>query len=149
MSRNRNPELVIAEALALLEERAKYGDALTCPSAVRDWLRLRLAQSEREEFACVFLSAQHRVIDFDVLFQGTLTQTSVFPREVVKAALKCNAAAVILAHNHPSGVAEPSQADLAITETLKRALALVDVKVLAHIVIGGMAALSFAQRGLL
>ena len=149
MSRKRNPELVIAEALSLLEERAKYGDALTSPSAVRDWLRLRLAQSEREEFACVFLSAQHRVIDFSVLFQGTLTQTSVFPREVAKAALKCNAAAVILAHNHPSGVAEPSQADLAITETLKRALALVDVKVLDHIVIGGMVAISFAERGLL
>ena len=149
MSCKRNPELVIAEALALLEERAKYGDVLTSPSTVRDWLRLRLAQSEREEFACVFLNAQHRVIELEVLFQGTLTQTSVFPREVVKAALKHNAAAVIFAHNHPSGVAEPSQADQILTETLKRALALVDVKVLDHIIIGGVVAMSFAERGLL
>lgn len=149
MSCRRNPELVIAEALALLEKRAKCGDVLTNPGTMRDWLRLRLGQSEREEFACIFLSAQHRVIEFDVLFQGTLTQTSVFPREVVKAAPKHNVAAVIFAHNYPSGVSEPNQADQTITETLKRALALVDAKVLDHIVLGGVVAMSFAERGLL
>lgn len=142
-------DALVAGALRVLEERARYGDALASPAAVRDWLRLRLAAEERELFACAFLDAQHRVIEFEVLFQGTLTQTSVFPREVVKAALRHNAAAVIFAHNHPSGVAEPSQADQILTETLSRALALVDVKVADHFVVAVGASCSFAERGLL
>jgi len=149
MSRKRDPDAVIAQALALLEERAKYSDALASPTATRDWFRLRLALAQREQFACAFLDAQHRVIEFEVLFAGTLTQTSVYPREVVKAALKHNAAAVIFAHNHPSGFAEPSQADQLLTETLRRALALVDVKVLDHIIVGRAVVMSFAERGLL
>ena len=140
---------IIARALALLEDRARYGDALTSPAAVRDYLRLSLAGREREIFAAVFLDAQHRVIAFTELFAGTLTQTSVYPREVVKAALAVNAGAVIFAHNHPSGSPEPSAADQALTETLRRALALVDVRVLDHFIVGGAALTSFAERGLI
>lgn len=143
-------DTVVAGALRILEERAKYHrEPLASPSAVRDYLRLRLSGLEHEVFIAVWIDAQHRVIDFEELFRGTLTQTAVFPREVVKAALRHNAAAVIFAHNHPSGVAEPSQADQLITETLRQALALVDVKVLDHFVVGGASAMSFAERGLL
>ena len=140
---------IIEQALRLLEQRARAGDSMSSPQAVRDWLRLRLANEQRELFVAVWVDAQHRVIEFDVLFAGTLNQTSVFPREVVKAALARNAAGVIFAHNHPSGVAEPSQSDQILTENLKRALALVDVKVLDHFVVGGAVAMSFAERGLL
>jgi DNA repair protein RadC len=108
-----------------------------------------LAGKDHEVFVAVFLDAQHRVIDAEELFQGTLTQTSVYPREVVKASLRWNAAAVIFAHNHPSGVAQPSQADELLTRNLKDALALVDVKVLDHFIIAGNASISFAERGLL
>ena len=97
----------------------------------------------------ILLDAQHRVLSVDELFRGTLTQTSVYPREVVKVALRANAAAVIFAHNHPSGVAQPSQADELLTRTLKDALALVDVKVLDHFIVAGTSILSFAERGLL
>ena len=143
-------DTIVAGALRILEERAKYNrDVLASPSAVRDYLRLRLSSLEHEVFACVWLDAQHRVIAFDELFRGTLTQTSVYPREVVKSALRHNAAGVIFAHNHPSGVAEPSQADQILTDTLKRALALVEVKVLDHFIVGGAIGLSFAERGLL
>jgi DNA repair protein RadC len=100
-------------------------------------------------FVCIFLDAQHRVIACDELFRGTLAQTSVYPREVVKAALAHNAAAVILAHNHPSGVAEPSRADELLTQSLKQALALVDVRTLDHFIVAGNALVSFAERGLL
>jgi len=140
---------VIEKALAILEKRAKYGCALTSPGAVRDYLRLALAGLEHEVFMVVHLDAQHRVVAAEELFRGTLTQTSVYPREVVKAALRANAAAVIFAHNHPSGVAQPSQADELLTRNLKDALALVDVKVLDHFVVAGPQALSFAERGLL
>ena len=132
-----------------LAESMAAGDALTSPEAVRSFLRLTLAERPHEVFMAVMLDAQNRVIASEELFQGTLTQTSVFPREVVKCALKHNAAAIIFAHNHPSGVAEPSQADQVLTETLKRALALVDVKVLDHFIVGRGAAMSFAERGLL
>ena len=104
---------------------------------------------EHEVFVCVFLDSQNRVIACEELFRGTLAQTSVYPREVVKAALAHNAAAVIFAHNHPSGVAEPSRADELLTQALKQALALVDVKVLDHFVVAGAGAVSFAERGLL
>ncbi len=142
-------EAVISAAMRILEERAKHQCALSSPASVRDYLRLALMGKEREEFWCVYLDAQHRVIAFESLFAGTLTQTSVYPREVVKYSLVHNAAAVIFAHNHPSGVAEPSRADELLTQALKQALALVDVKVLDHFIVAGAAGLSFAERGLL
>ena len=142
-------ERVIERALAILEKRARAGSALTSPGAVRDYLRLAIGSREHEIFVCVWLDAQHRVLKFEEAFRGTLTQTSVYPREIVKAALAANAAAVIFAHNHPSGVAQPSQADELLTRNLKDALALVDVKVLDHFIIAGNASISFAERGLL
>jgi DNA repair protein RadC len=119
------------------------------PQAVRDYLKLQLADLAHEVFAVLFLDAQHRLIAYEPLFRGTLTQTSVYPREVLKRALDHNAAAVLLAHNHPSGVAEPSRADEYLTQTLKTALALVDVRVLDHFVVGRGEIASFAERGLL
>lgn len=119
------------------------------PQHVEDYLRLRLGAREVEVFAVLFLDAQHRLIELNEMFQGTLTQTSVYPREVVRHALKLGAAAVILAHNHPSGVAEPSRADEFLTQSLKSALAMVDVRVLDHFVVGSAGVVSFAQRGLL
>jgi len=119
------------------------------PQVVKDYLAVRLGGQEREVFAVVFLDSQHQVIDYREMFFGTLSQTSVHPREVVKAALSLNAGAVILAHNHPSGVPEPSRADEMLTQSLKATLATVDVRVLDHIVIGGGKAVSFAERGLL
>jgi DNA repair protein RadC len=133
----------------LLLEKAKAASALTSPGAVRDYLRLSLASREHEVFVCIWLDAQHRVLDADELFRGTLTQTSVYPREVVKKALRVNAAAVIFAHNHPSGVAQPSQADELLTRNLKEALSLVEVRVLDHFIVAGSQAISFAERGLL
>lgn len=125
-------------------------DMLTSPGQVRDWLRLKLATRPHEVFMALWLDAQNRLLKADELFVGTLTQTSVYPREVVKAALGHNAAAVILAHNHPSGLAEPSRADEMLTRSLKEALAMVDVKLLDHfIVAGNTPPLSFAERGLL
>jgi DNA repair protein RadC len=132
-----------------LRERLERGAALGSPQAVRDYLRLKLQGRPHEVFVGVFLDTQNRVLAVEELFRGTLTQTSVYPREVVKRALALNAAALIFAHNHPSGVAEPSRADEALTQTLKRALALIDVAVLDHFVIGGDGATSFAERGLL
>ena len=131
---------------ALREELAQR-DALNSPRAVQDYLRLTLAALPAEVFYVLFLDAQHRLIAAEEMFRGTLTQTSVYPREVVKQALRRNSAAVILAHNHPSGVAEPSRADELLTQTLKSALDLVDIKVLDHLVIAGNVAWSFAERG--
>jgi len=124
-------------------------DALNSPGAVRDYLRLAISGREHEVFVCLWLDAQHRVIKSEELFRGTLTQTSVYPREVVKAGLRNNAAAVIFAHNHPSGAAQPSQADELLTRNLKESLALVEIKVLDHFVVAGNQAISFAERGLL
>lgn len=132
-----------------LKDELRAGGALTSPGAVRDYLRLAIADREHEVFVCLWLDAQHRVLHFEELFRGTLTQTSVYPREIVKAGLRANAAAVIFAHNHPSGAAQPSQADELLTRNLKDALALVEVKVLDHFVVAGNQALSFAERGLL
>jgi len=132
-----------------LDEKLRQGESLTSPGAVRDYLRLALGGRAHEVFVCIWLDAQHRVISFEEPFRGTLTQTSVYPREIVKAALAANAAAVIFAHNHPSGAAQPSQADELLTRSLKEALALVDVKVLDHFIVAGNHALSFAERGLL
>jgi DNA repair protein RadC len=123
------------------------GDALTSPTAVRDYLRLILRSKEYEVFCCVFLDTQNRVLAVEELFRGTLTQTSVYPREIIKRALAHNAAALILAHNHPSGVAEPSQADRLLTRKLADALALVDVRVLDHFIVAGASSLSFMESG--
>ena len=149
MDRTMTEDEVIAAAIRILEKHVREGDCLASPQAVREYLRLRIGDREREVFVVVMLDAQHRVIAIEELFAGTLTQTSVYPREVVKCALRHNAAALVLAHNHPSGVAEPSQADQILTQTLQRALALVDVKVLDHFIVARGAALSFAERGLL
>jgi DNA repair protein RadC len=132
-----------------LREEISARDVLSSPRAVRDYLRLVFAGRQHEVFVVLLLDAQHRVIACEELFRGTLTQTSVYPREVVKCALRHNAAAVIFAHNHPSGVAEPSHADEILTRSLKSALGLVDVQVLDHFVVAGPATTSFAERGLL
>jgi len=142
-------EAVIELARRSIGEGLKEKSALTSPGAVRDYLRLALGGRPHEVFVCLWLDAQHRVIDFEEAFRGTLTQTSVYPREIVKAALARNAAAVIFAHNHPSGAAQPSQADELLTRNLKEALALVEVKVLDHFIVAGNQAISFAERGLL
>jgi DNA repair protein RadC len=119
------------------------------PQRVKDYLRLQLGHLNYEVFAVLFLDAQHHLIQLEEMFRGTLTQTSVYPREVVKRALELHAGAVILAHNHPSGVAEPSRADESLTRTLASALELVDVRVLDHLVVGRPDVVSFAERGLL
>ncbi len=140
-------QAVLEMARRALAEGMRQRDALASPQAVRDYLRLKLAGLPHEVFMAVFLDAQNRVLEAEELFRGSLTQTSVYPREVVKRALAHNAGAVILAHNHPSGVAEPSQADRWLTDQLKAALAVVDVKVLDHFVVAGGQCLSFAERG--
>lgn len=141
---------VIELARRALREDVRHTTVLNSPHRVRDYLSLSLAHAKHEIFAALFLDAQNRLIAHRDLFHGTLTQTSVYPREVVKEALRQNAAAVILAHNHPSGAAEPSRADELLTRTLRDALALVDVKVLDHIIVAGPGrTLSFAERGLL
>lgn len=140
-------QAVLEMSRRALAEAMRFGDALNSPAAVRDWLRLKLSGLPHEVFLAVFLDAQNRVIEAEELFRGTLTQTSVYPREIVKRALAHNAAGVILAHNHPSGVAEPSQADRWLTDQLKTALGLVDVKVLDHFIVAGGTGCSFAERG--
>ena len=141
-------QAVAEMARRALQEEMRSGNALSSPGAVRDYLKLLLGGRTQEVFMVIFLDAQHRTITAEELFHGTLTQTSVYPREVVKRALHHNAAAVILAHNHPSGVTEPSQADHMLTDALKQALALVDVRVLDHFIIAGTSCLSFAERGM-
>ena len=142
---------IIDLALEVLEQKLKYGDnpIFSHPQETKAYVRLRMAGLEREEFSAMFLTVRHQLIAFETLFKGTIAAASVHPREVVKAALAHNAAAIILAHNHPSGVAEPSQADIRITSRLGEALALVDVRVLDHIVVGGGEVVSFAERGLI
>jgi DNA repair protein RadC len=132
-----------------LKEDIHHGDALISPAAVRRYLSLLLKDKPHEEFWAVFVDAQNRVTQAEMLFRGTLSQTSVYPREVVKRALAVNAAGIILAHNHPSGVAEPSQSDRLLTQALKQALALVDVRVLDHFVVAGANGVSFAEMGML
>ena len=133
-----------------LTQQMTTRDTFANPGKVRDWLRLKLATRQHEVFMALWLDAQNRLIKAEELFTGSLTQTSVYPREVVKTALAHNAAAVILAHNHPSGVSEPSRADEMLTRTLKEALAMVDVKLLDHFIVAGNSSpLSFAERGLL
>ncbi len=132
-----------------LNEQMQVRDILNSPKQVRDYLCLKLGNLTREVFFVLFLDAQNRVVTTEEMFSGTLTQTSVYPREVVKRALHHNAASVIFAHNHPSGLAQQSQADELITKQLKEALALVDVRVLDHFIVAGNTTLSFVERGLL
>ena len=140
----------IAESLRRLAMRLRRpGQPMSSPSDVKNYLVLTLAEEEREQFGVMFMDSQHSVIAFEIVFMGTIAQTSVYPREVVKRALALNAAAVVLSHNHPSGSAEPSRADEFLTQTLKQALALVDVRVLDHVIVGGTKTVSFAERGLL
>jgi DNA repair protein RadC len=143
-------QAVLEMARRTLGENMREKDAFSSPTAVRDYLRLNLSGLTQEVFFALWLDTQHRLLAAEELFRGTLSQTSVYPREVVKRALTQNAAAVVFAHNHPSGVAEPSQADEALTRTLCQALALVDVKVLDHFIVASQTPpLSFAERGLL
>jgi DNA repair protein RadC len=142
-------QAVLEMSRRALQEEMRTGDALNSPLAVRNYLQLLLRGREQEVFMVIFLDAQHRVIAAEEMFHGTLTQTSVYPREVVKRALALNAAAVIFAHNHPSGVAEPSQSDRLLTDALKQALQLVDVRVLDHFIVAGAGCLSFAEKGML
>ena len=140
---------VLELARRVLVEEAAQADVLTSPQAVRDYLRLALTSRPYEVFVGLYLDSQNRVLGIEELFRGTLAQTSVYPREVVKAALARNAAAMIFAHNHPSGVAEPSRADELLTQALRQALALVDIRTLDHFVVAGSRLVSFAERGLL
>lgn len=147
MNATRHP--IVAQALALLARECGEVDVLSTPDAVRDYLRLRLAERQHEVFTVVFLDSQHRVIETVEMFRGTLSQTAVYPREVVIEALRRNAAAVILCHNHPSGVTDPSVADQFLTKALAGALELVDVRVLDHFIVTRSQTVSFAERGLL
>lgn len=140
---------IIAQAVEIIESKAKTTSAISSPELANKLCITKLAHLEHEVFAALFLDSQHRLIEFKKMFTGTVDSASVYPREVVKAALKVNAAAVIFSHNHPSGVAEPSMADQHITKRLVNALELIDVKVLDHIVVGVEGCVSFAQRGLL
>jgi DNA repair protein RadC len=145
-----------AELLAVLElsrramaQQLRAREIFTSPDAVKHFLQLHLARHAHEVFAVMFLDAQNRLLELEVLFRGTLTQTSVYPREIVVRALAHHAASVVLAHNHPSGTVQPSRADEALTQTLKAALALVDVRVLDHVIVAPGGALSMAEKGLL
>ena len=138
-----------ALALTLLAEQHQPGKTLTSPEETRSYLRLRLAEYKNEVFGCVFLDNRHRIIEVSELFQGTIDGASVHPRVVVQQALELNSAALILYHNHPSGVAEASHADEAITKRLKASLALIDVRVLDHFIVSAGESISFAESGLL
>lgn len=139
----------VITARSVLARRVRRGTAFTSPQLSHDYLRVKLGVLEHEVFVVVLLDTRHRLIETLELFRGTIDSTSVYPREVVKEALARNASAVILAHNHPSGTAEPSQADEAITRRLREALALVDIRVLDHLIVAGQDVASFAERGLL
>lgn len=143
-------EEVISAAKDIMESMMEKRDVvLTSPELVRQYLSARLGSAEHEIFCVLFLDNQHRLVAAEDMFRGTIDGASVYPREVVKAALKLNAAAVIFCHNHPSGELEPSQADRQITERLQKALQLVDVRVLDHLIVSGANSTSFAERGIL
>lgn len=142
-------QAAVALVKAALCEEMEQRDCVNSPEAMKDWLRLNLAGREHEVFVAIFLDSQHRVLALEEMFRGTLTQTSVYPREVVKRVLAVNAQAVVFAHNHPSGTLEPSRADELLTQTLKSTLALVDVRVLDHFIITDRGIMSFAERGLM
>ncbi len=143
-------EALIAHAIACLEERYWVKkDAITSPADTRAYFKLKLDGSKAEIFACLYLDNRHQVLGYEELFRGTIDGASVHPREVVRRVLELNAAAVIFAHNHPSGLTEPSQSDIRITQRLKDALALIDVRVLDHLIIGAGEGVSLAEKGLL
>lgn len=143
-------QAVIDNALMILERSFVQREvSLTSPKAVTQYLQLKLGAEEREHFGCLFLDNQHRLLKFEVVSMGTIDTASIYPREVVKSALACNAAACIFAHNHPSGVVEPSNSDKHITEKLKSAFTLMDVRVLDHVIVGPIESYSFAEKGLL
>ncbi|MAT91370.1 MAG: hypothetical protein CME59_02090 [Halioglobus sp.] len=147
--KNLTEDQIIEKALQILESRIFNGDTLDSPAATVNFLKLKLAGRDQEAFCAIFLNSQRQVLDFEEMFHGTLDGASVYPREVVKAAIYKRAAAVIFAHNHPSGPAEPSAADCSITSRLQDALALIDVRVLDHIIVGGANSYSFAENGLI
>jgi DNA repair protein RadC len=142
-------EEIICAANAALARRVKRGVSIDSPHSVREFLKMKLSALDHEVFAAIFLDTRHRMIEYRELFRGTIDGAAVYPREVVRETLRLNASALVLAHNHPSGVAEPSEADRSITTKLSRALALVEVRVLDHIVVAGDSFVSFAERGLL
>lgn len=144
-----NEDAIIVRALQILEQRVNTASVLDSPQRVKEYLCIRAAGLEHEQFCCLWLDQHHRPINCETMFRGTLAQTSVYPREVVKRALAVNAAAVVFTHNHPTGSPEPSRADELLTQALKSALQLIDVRVLDHIVTGAHRAVSFAERGLL
>jgi DNA repair protein RadC len=147
--RSATHEEILEAARAILTRKVRRGASLESPRAVRDYLAVSLSDRAHEVFGIIYLDNRHRVIEWQELFRGTLDGATVHPREVVKEALARNAAACILVHNHPSGVAEPSQADELITRRLKEALALVEIRVLDHLVVAGGAVESFAEKGLI
>ncbi len=147
---SQHEDWIIHQAITWLEQRIfKAGPMLNSPAAVRDYLHLKLVAEPNEVFAVVFLDTQHQVLAYEPMFKGTIDQTSVYPRVVVQRALALNASAVILAHQHPSGVTEPSSADRALTDRLKAALTMVDVRVVDHFIVGKGTPYSFAESGLL
>lgn len=140
---------IINQAISIINSKMKtYDISLTSPALVKSFLKLKLALVEQEVFSVIFLDNQHRVIEYRPMFFGTINAASVYPREVVKCAINCNAAAVILAHNHPSGISDPSSADISLTKRLSDALGLVDVRVIDHLIVGREVT-SFAERGLI
>lgn len=142
-------ENILREAAEILYRRISHGDVMDSPQAVRKFLQMRLAGETSEKFGVLLLNSKHRVITFLELFQGTINQAHIHPREVVKAVIQHNAAAVILVHNHPSGSPEPSKADMTMTARLKEALALIEVRTLDHVVVGTEGTVSLAERGLI
>jgi DNA repair protein RadC len=142
-------EQILEEARRVIDLKAQRGEAFTSPELVKEYLITKLAGFEHEVFAALFLDAKHQLIQYVEMFRGSIDSASVYPREVVKEALHHNAAAVIFAHNHPSGNPEPSQADKTLTQGLKEALMLIEVRSLDHIVVGGRQTVSFAERGLI
>jgi DNA repair protein RadC len=147
LSKSISPDELLKIAASIVKDNMLSGESLTDINETKKYFSLKIGNLEYETFNCVFLDNRHRVIAMDELFRGTIGSASVHPREVVKEALKHNAAAIIFAHNHPSGEPEPSEADRQLTNKLKKALELVDIRVLDHIVIGGINSVSFAERG--
>jgi len=141
---------VIDEAIRILENSARYNPfTITCPDDTKKFLRLKLAHLEHEVFSVMFLDNRHQLIEYEDMFRGTIDGASVYPREIVKRALQLNAAALILAHNHPSGITEPSQADERITHRIKDACAMMDIRLLDHVIVGLTESTSLAERGVI
>lgn len=147
---SKTDDEIIADALFILEKRMRTpGATIKSPQDTKDFLTLRLAEQETEVFCCIYLDIRHRVIAFEEVFQGTIDSTTIYPREIVRRCMQHNAAALIVAHNHPSGMADPSEADRHITTRIRGALELIDVRVLDHFIVGGTDCLSLAEKGLI